>query len=129
MESMTSQRCVADLPRLDPLLLKVGEVLGDLAEGAVENRHLMLDAEAHVGVLVEGLILGRVDVGGLQGNRLVAVGAGSLIRQYQLRCFTSPRRKMISPVFNSCVSIRKAMGSAFCAGSVNFFRLSLFDSS
>jgi hypothetical protein len=37
-----------------------------------------LSAEAHVGVLVEGLLAGRIDVSGLEGDRLVAVILGQL---------------------------------------------------
>jgi hypothetical protein len=58
--------------------LKVDVVLGDLAEGAIENRHLVLDTKPQVRVLVEGPLAGGVDVGRLQGNRLVAVLLGEL---------------------------------------------------
>ena len=44
----------------------------------VEDRHVELDAEAKIGVLVERPLLGGVDVGGLQAYRLVAVSLGQL---------------------------------------------------
>ena len=67
-----------DLPGLDAFLLKVRVVLGDLAEGPIEDRNLVLDAEAEIGVLVEGPLARRVDVGRLQGDRLVTVVMGEL---------------------------------------------------
>ncbi len=54
-----------NLPRLDATLLEFDVVFGDLAEGVVEDGDIVLDAEAYVGVLVEGLLPRRVDVGGL----------------------------------------------------------------
>ena len=65
-----------NLPGFDALLLKLDIFLGDLAEGVVEDRYVVLDAEANIGVLVEGPLPRRVDVGGFQGNRLVAVLVG-----------------------------------------------------
>jgi hypothetical protein len=65
-----------DLPGFDALLLKLDIFLGDLAEGVIEDRYVVLDAEANIGVLVEGPLPRRVDVGRLQGNRLVAVLVG-----------------------------------------------------
>ena len=69
---------VLDLACLYALLLEVGEVFGDLAEGAIEDWHFVLYAEAHVRVLVVGTVARCVDVGGFEGNRLVAVGLGNL---------------------------------------------------
>jgi hypothetical protein len=57
---------------------KVCVVLGDLAEGPIEDRNLVLDPEPEIGVLVEGPLARRVDVGCFQGNRLVAVRVGEL---------------------------------------------------
>ena len=36
----------------------------------------MLDAETHVGVMVEGLVAGFVDIRGLQGDRFISVFPG-----------------------------------------------------
>ena len=62
-----------DLSRFHAPLLKLNILLGDLAEGVIENGDIVLDAKAHIGVLVEGPLSCRVNVGGFQGNRLVAV--------------------------------------------------------
>src|ERR1019366_8476751 len=62
-----------DLSGLGALLLEINEVLGDLAEGAIEDRNVVLDAKAEIRVLIEGPLARGIDVGGLQANRLVAV--------------------------------------------------------
>jgi hypothetical protein len=59
-----------DLSGLDPLFLEVRPFLGDLAEGPIEDRHVVLDAEPHVRILVEGPLAGRIDVVTLQHTRL-----------------------------------------------------------
>src|SRR5262249_19003415 len=59
-------------------LLKLDILLGDLAEWMVENGHVVLETKADIGVLVERLLPCRVDIGRLQGNRLVAVLTGEL---------------------------------------------------
>src|ERR1700730_14484963 len=53
-----------NLSRLHPSLLKLDVLLGDLTEGVVENGDIVLDAKAHVGVLVEGPLACRINSGG-----------------------------------------------------------------
>lgn len=69
---------LGDLADLGALLLLGQKVLGDGAAWPVEDRHVVLDAKAKIGVLVERPLLGGVDVGGLQAYRLVAVSLGQL---------------------------------------------------
>ncbi len=64
-ESTTLPAVMRDLPRFDALLLQIEIILGDLAEGPIEDRHLVLDAKAKVGILIESFLARRVDVGGL----------------------------------------------------------------
>ena len=68
----------ADLAGLGTLLLEGGELLGHLAESFVENRNLVSDAEAHVGILIERLIARLVDVRGLEGEGFVSIFLGQL---------------------------------------------------
>jgi hypothetical protein len=56
--------------------LKIDEILGDLTEGAIEDRHLVFNAEPNVGVLIEGALARGIDVRRLQGDRLVTVCLG-----------------------------------------------------
>src|SRR4029077_9790584 len=53
------------------LLLDI--LLGNLAEGAVEDRHVMLEAEADIRVMIVGAVTGGGEVRGLQRKRLVKV--------------------------------------------------------
>ena len=68
----------ADLPAPGPRLLGRQVFLGHSAEGMVEHRHVVLEAEAHVSVLVEGALTGRLLIRRLQRDRLVAVGLRQL---------------------------------------------------
>lgn len=69
---------VGDFADKGPLLLEGGVVLGDLAEGPIENRHIMFDAEAKIRIVGEGPLTGRFDVGRFQRHRLVPVGLRQL---------------------------------------------------
>ena len=59
-------------------LLQLDILLGDLAEGPVEDRNIMLEAEAQIRVMVVGAVARRRDVGGLQRERLVTIALGDL---------------------------------------------------
>jgi hypothetical protein len=67
-----------DLSCLDALLLKVEVFFCNLAEGPIEDRHIVLDAETDIDVLIEGSLLRGVDVRGLKGNRFVSILLGKL---------------------------------------------------
>ena len=112
------------LSRLDTILLKIDEVFRDLAKGAIKNRHLMLDAEAHIGVLVEGLVLCRIDVGGLKGNRLVTVCLGELHPAVPVAMLHVSTAEDDEAGLEFLGIGQEAHGSAFCAGFVYFFPLS-----
>src|SRR5579862_4954493 len=63
----------SDLAALGTLLL-LGEIfLADLAERPVEHRHVVLDERVHLPVLLIGAAARIGAVGGLEGDRLVAV--------------------------------------------------------
>jgi hypothetical protein len=53
-----------NLSRLHTSFLKLNILLGNLAEGVIENGDIVFDTKAHVGVLVEGPLACRVNVGG-----------------------------------------------------------------
>ena len=50
--------------------------LGDITKGPVENRDVMLQFEANLGIKVERLIARRLTIRSVQGNRLVAIFLG-----------------------------------------------------
>jgi LDH2 family malate/lactate/ureidoglycolate dehydrogenase len=64
----------ADLAALRPRLLRGQVLLGHVAERTVEHRHVMLDAETHIGVMIERALARGIDVVRLKGIGLVAVG-------------------------------------------------------
>jgi len=74
-----------DFAGLRALLLEGRKILGDLAEWPVENRNFVLEAEPEIGVLLECLIAGGIDVGVLRERVLYRSSFGILIRQYQSR--------------------------------------------
>ncbi len=98
---------VGNLPSLNALLRKVRVVLRDLAEGAIENRHVVLDAEAQVGVLIESAFLRRVDIRCFKGNRLVAVPMVKLDPAVPLFVRAAEDDE---PGFELLNAVRKAMG-------------------
>jgi hypothetical protein len=64
---------LGDLADFRPLLRLRQEILGDGAEGPVEDRHVVLDAETEVGVLIERALIGGIDIGGLKAECLVTI--------------------------------------------------------
>ena len=56
---------VGDLAGRPAALLVLDVFRRDLAEGAVEDRNIVLDAEAQVGALIKGELAGRRGIGGL----------------------------------------------------------------
>lgn len=61
----------ADFACLGARRLEGGELLGDMGEGLIEDRNLMLDAEAYLGVLIERLVARLGEMRRPKGNRLV----------------------------------------------------------
>ena len=59
-------------------LLQLNILLGDFAEGAVEDRNVMFDAEAQVRVVIVGAVARVPDIRGLERDRLVPIGLGEL---------------------------------------------------
>jgi hypothetical protein len=55
--------------RRAPLLL-LNILLGDFAEGAVEDRNVMFDAEAQIRVVIVGAVARGRDIRGLERDRL-----------------------------------------------------------
>src|ERR1700692_1646190 len=62
-----------DLSCLDALLLKVEIFFCNLAEGPIEDRHIVLDAETDIDVLIVGPLFRGVDVRGFKGNRFISI--------------------------------------------------------
>jgi hypothetical protein len=106
----------AQCPPLGTSELQREEFPGHIAAEAVEHGNVVSQHRQDVGVMVKGHVSRRAGIGSSEGKGLVAISLGSLMRQYQLRCCTSARRKMIRPGFNSSLSVTKAMEClTFCA--------------
>jgi hypothetical protein len=116
---------LGDFACVGPSLLEFDVLPGDLAEGPVEHRYIVLEPKAQVGVLVVGPLARRLDAGGLEGNRLVAISprpldAAILVAMRHVRPpeDDQPRLHLL------LVGHERHHALAFCAGSVQIGGLS-----